>query len=107
MKGKNVARIIIGTLFVLFIALYFTQTTGYYEFEQKKLTTLTEDQIKLFEKDVKEGKKIDIENYLTHGKKSYDNKISSMSLSLSRRIEKTVTSGLEYLFKAVEKVMEK
>lgn len=105
MKGKNIARIVIGTLFVLFLALYFTQTTGYYEFEQKKITTLTEEQIKKFEQDVKDGKQIDIENYLDNGKKNYDNKISSFSLSLSKRIEDAVTSGIEYLFRAVEKVV--
>lgn len=105
MKGKNIARIIIGTLFVLFIALYFTQTTGYYEFEQKKITALTEEQIKQFEQDVKDGKQIDVENYLNYGKKDYNNKISSLGLSLSRKIEDAVTSGLEYMFQAVEKVM--
>ncbi len=106
MKGKNIARIVIGTLFVLFLALYFTQTTGYYEFEQKKITTLTEEQIKKFEQDVKDGKQIDIENYLDTGKKNYDNKISSISLSLSQKIEDAVTSGIEYLFQAVEKVVD-
>lgn len=106
MKGKNIARIIIGTLFILFVALYFTQTTGYYEFEQKKITALTEEQIKKFEQDVKDGKEIDINNYINYGKKDYNNKISSISLSLSRKIEDTFTSGLEYLFTAVGRVME-
>ncbi len=105
MKGKNIARIIIGTLFVLFVALYLTQTTGYYEFEQHKLTTLTEEQIKKFEQDVKDGKEIDLETYLELNKKNYDNRLSKLSLSLSRKIEDTVTSGIEYIFKAVERVV--
>ena len=106
MKRKNIARIIIGTLFILFIGLYFTQTTGYYEFEQKKITSLTEEQIKQFEQDVKDGKNIDIKNYVDYGKKNYNNKISNASLSLSRKIEDTVTKGIEYLFNAVGKAME-
>lgn len=105
MKGKNIARIIIGTLFVLFIALYFTQTTGYYEFEQRKRATLTEEQIAKFEQDVKDGKEIDMKDYVNVGRKNYDNKISNLSLSLSQKIEDTFNSGMEKLFKALEKVV--
>ena len=105
MKGKNIARIVIATLSILFVALYFTQTTGYYEFEQRKKTTLTEEQIRQFEQDVAEGKKIDLENYLESGKKNYNNKISSLSLSLSKKIEDLFNSGMEYLFKSIEKTV--
>lgn len=105
MKGKNIARIVIGTLFVLFLALYFTQTTGYYEFEQRKLTTLTEEQIQKFEQDVKDGKKIDLENYTDTGKKNYNNKLSSLSLSLSKKIENVFSSGLESIFKAIDRAV--
>lgn len=105
MKGKNVARIIIGTLFILFIALYFTQTTGFYEFEQRKITSLTEEQIQKFEQDVKEGKKIDLENYADVGKKDYDNQLSRFSLSLSKKLENVFSSSIESLFKAMERMV--
>lgn len=36
MKGKNVARIVIFTLIILFTTLYVTQAFGYYEYSNKK-----------------------------------------------------------------------
>ena len=105
MKGKNIARIVIGTLFVLFLVLYFTQTTGYYEYEQKKLTTMTEEQVKKFEEDVNAGKNIDLKDYLTENKKDYHNKISNVSLTMSQKIEDYIAKGIEKIFSGVEKVV--
>ena len=52
MKGKNVARIVIFTLIILFTTLYVTQAFGYYEYSNKKTNTLTEEAAKKFEKDI-------------------------------------------------------
>ena len=52
MKGKNVARIVIFTLIILFTTLYVTQAFGYYEYSNKKINTLTEEAAKKFEKDI-------------------------------------------------------
>ena len=40
MKGKNVARIVIFTLIILFTTLYVTQAFGYYEYSNKKIKKL-------------------------------------------------------------------
>lgn len=102
---KNVARIVIFTLFILFLALYFTQTTGYYEFENKRATELTKEQIEKFEEDVKNGKDVDATDYLNIDKKDYDNKLSDASLSISEKIEDIFNKGMEKLFGALEGAM--
>lgn len=106
MKRENIARIIIGTFFLLFLALYFTQATGYHEYEQRKRTTFTEEEIKRFEQDVKDGKNIDMETYLDRDEHNYENKLSNLGLSLSRKIEEAMNQGIEYLFRSINKVIE-
>jgi len=106
MKRENIARIVIGTFFLLFLALYFTQATGYYEYEQRKRTTFTEEEIKRFEKDVKDGKNIDLETYLNEDDKNYENKLSNLGLSLSRKIEEAMNQGIEYIFNSINKVID-
>jgi len=105
MKKEKILKYAFLTLFVLFLALYFTQTTGYYEYSNKKRTTFTEEEIKRFEQDIKEGKNLDLEEYLTNQEHDYDNKLSSFGLNLSRKIENAMNKGIEYLFKSIEGVI--
>ena len=49
MKGKNISRIVIFTLIILYTALYMTQAMGYYEYSNRKTNTLTEKAVKQFE----------------------------------------------------------
>ena len=45
------------------LVLYFGQATGYYEYKNNQKTTLTEESIKRFEQDIKDGKDINVSNY--------------------------------------------
>ena len=92
-----------GFLFISFLALYISQNTGYYEFSEHRKMALTEESIRQFEKDVKNGKEVDINTYLKDVKKNNSNKLSDMGLSLSKKIEKTVKGGIEGAFKFLEK----
>ena len=56
-----------------FLALYFSQATGYYDYKEHKKVILTSEQIKKFEEDVANGKNLDIEEYLTNTDKNYQN----------------------------------
>lgn len=93
-------------LFIAFSALYLSEATGYYEFEQHKRTTLTEEKIRQFENDVKEGKNIDISNYLEDVDYNYQTKISKTGLYISENIGKYVQDGLENTFKFLNGIME-
>ena len=62
-------------LLMTFITLYISQATGYYEYEQSRKTAFTEEQIRKFEQDVKDGKEIDINTYLENTNKDYQNNI--------------------------------
>ncbi len=102
MKYKHVARFVIFSLFLLFIGLYITQALGYYEFTNAKKTTLTNFAIEKFEKDVKEGKKLDAKDYIEE-EKQYNNIISKASLTISNTIEKTFDVVMNTLFNELAK----
>lgn len=105
-KRNKVFRWCLFFLFLIFLTLYFSQATGYYEYEQSKVTAFTEEQIKKFEQDVKDGKEIDINNYLENTNKDYQNSISRVTLNISEGISKYMKMGIEKVFEGIAKVLE-
>ena len=81
---KRLIKLIGIILLIFFLALYLSSyNTSYYE----NKNILTEDAIKRFEKDLKEGKKINVNNYIEK-EKNYNNKVSTYTLKLSNLIDK-------------------
>ncbi len=111
---KKVRRKLYGKLFkfcflfslLSFFALYFSQTTGYYDFAEHKKVTLTNEQIKKFEEDVANGKNLNIEDYLSNTDKNYQNKTSRMGLKISESIGEYARKGIETTFKVLNKLVE-
>ena len=104
-QADKIFRSILVFLFVIFIALYISQSTGYYEYEQYKKVALTNEQIKQFENDVKEGKNVDVKDYVSETKKEYGNKVSNAGLRISKEIEKHVTKFINGIFESLSKVV--
>lgn len=92
-------------LLIAFFAIYISEATGYYEFEQHKKTTLTEEKIKEFEHDVASGKKIDINDYINDEDYNYQNKVSKAGLYISENIGDVVKSGIEGAFKILNNAL--
>lgn len=85
-------------LFITFLTLYFSQITGYYEYQNYQKMTMTKEQIEQFEQDVKDGKEVDIKNYVVSTTKNYKNTFSGTGLILSKRISGTVKNSVFKLF---------
>ena len=65
MENKHKINLFKGIFLILlftFTTLYIASYNGYYEYSNNKKVTLTNEKIKEFEEDVKNGKKIDLEN---------------------------------------------
>lgn len=92
MKGFWITMTI---LFAIFMTLYISQAIGYYDYEQYKKVEITKDKIAEFERDVKEGKEINIDNYLTSVKYDYNNNASKAGLKLSSTIKQCVKSTVQ------------
>ena len=104
MKGKNIARIVIFTLIILFTTLYVTQAFGYYEYSNKKTNILTEEAAKKFEKDIESGKTIKASNYLKE-ENDYNNNLSKAGLSVSKMISSSFNKVMNFIFSEMDQAM--
>lgn len=99
---RKIFHIFIWFLFLSFLVLYFAQSSGYYENLNNKKVSLTEEKIKEFEEDVKNGKEINVENYVVNIRKDYRNKVSSFGLYSSSFFAKYFKIGLEKVFGGID-----
>lgn len=91
----------IGVVIILiaFFSLFLSRYNNYYE-NQK---VLTDEAIKRFEQDLKDGKEIVASNYLKE-EKNYNNKASKIGIKTSNFIEKSFDKGLSFLMNYLEKM---
>ena len=106
-KKKNKLFKLVFSLFLLsFIVVYFSEITGYYEYQNNKKMILTEEQRKKYEEDVKNNKQIDLNNYLVLEETNYNNGLSRFTSKMSDNISKLVKNGIEYVFKSISKFVD-
>ncbi|MBE6139218.1 MAG: hypothetical protein E7174_01750 [Firmicutes bacterium] len=105
-KKNKVYKFIFMVFFLSFLVIYFSELTGYYEYQNHKKTTLTEEQIKKFETDVANGKEVDINEYLVVDTTSYNNNLSKLASKLSDGISNLVQSGVESTFKFLSNIVD-
>ena len=106
MKNIKIFRSILVTLFLIFLALYFSSNAGLIDYQAKHQTVMTEESIKQFEDDVRNGNDIDVKKYVKKNDKEYDNFLSRETLKLSNSIGKGVEGILKFVFKKFEKVID-
>jgi len=105
-KKNKIYKFIFLIFFMSFLVIYFSELTGYYEYQNHQKTTLTEEQIRKFEEDVKNGNEVDINEYLVVDTKKYNNALSKLASKLSDNISKIVNNGVEYTFKYISKIID-
>lgn len=93
-------------LFVIFITLYLSQVAGYYEYSNNKQMVFTKKQVEKFENDVKSGKNIDLNEYITNTNKNYNTSFSRLGLNLSNFISNSVSKGVEGFFNILIKFVD-
>lgn len=106
MINNNGFKIVAILFFIMFLVLYFAQSFGYYENINEKKAMVTEEKIKEFEEDVKNGEKIDVNNYVVNIKKDYSNKLSSFGLYTSKKFAKYFKKGINGIFSGLDDVIE-
>lgn len=105
-KVYNGIKVITLLLFIIFVTLFFASYTGYYDYENKKQTELTQTQIERFEQDVKNGVNLDLEDYIKKPSNGYQNVLSKIgskcSKTISKSVSTTVNKTFDFLIKFVE-----
>lgn len=104
-KKNKIFKYIFMTFFFSFLVVYLSDLTGYYEYKNHEKTTLTEEQIRQFEKDVASGKEVDMNEYLVVENPIYDNNLSKLTSKLSDGISSLVQNGVEGTFKFLSKLV--
>lgn len=99
--NKNIKRITYLIL-IIFISLYISGKTGYYETKLSKKTILTKEAIEKFEQDIQEGKEVDLVNYIDTSVKEYNNKYSNIGLKISNIIDYTFNEGVTWFLKIIK-----
>ncbi len=102
-KGTWVLKLL-GVLFVLYISLTIAIQAGYYEAKLGEKTTITEEAIKQFEEDVRSGKDVDINDYITNVQMDYSNQTTKAGVLFSKAVEAVMSKGIDgmvNIFKAL------
>lgn len=97
-KKKNFFPVIMLLFFIIFMALYFTQITDIYKYNQHNKMSITKEAMERFEKDVENGKDITIEDYLDTVK-DYSNGVSKFGYKTSNLVEEFMLKGIKRTFK--------
>lgn len=103
---KKIFRYTFFSLLVGFTAIYISQATGYYEYEQYRNAVLTKEKIAQFERDLADGKNIDVNDYLTNDLPNYENNISKLGLNISDGISDVVVEGIAGTFEFLSRLVE-
>lgn len=96
-KKENIFLKILGCLFVLFIALFIANMSGYYEGKIREEVSVTEEGIKAFEEAIKKGENIDITSFLNNSKVDYSSKMSNLGDNLTYGLENFVSKGMGFV----------
>ena len=105
-KNNKIWKYLFYMFFFSFLIIYFSELTGYYEYQNHKKVSLTQEQIKKFEQDISEGKEIDIDKYVIVNDTRYNNKLSKMAIKLSDGISNIVEGGVVNTFKYLSKLID-
>ena len=108
MNNERIVKFFKSILFICFItffALYLSVSSGYYEYKNSRKVSLTNSQIKKFEKDISSGKNVDLKKYIDSNNKNYQNRVSGFGLSISKTTQKCVQKIINESFKFLSKIV--
>ena len=105
-KKNKIFKFLIVLLFIIYITIYISEKTGYYEYKNYQKTILTKEQIVKFEDDVKNGKNVKINDYVVNTNKNYQTNLSKMGFNVSELISKLVNKGINSSFDFLVKLVD-
>lgn len=106
MKHKTLIKVFGLLIIFIFLCSYFIEKSGYYEYNLQARKNLTEEQMKQFEQDVKEGKDIKLDSYLKETTVDYSNQLtrttSEASIKLNNYLKNIIVNAFNMLGKFVQ-----
>lgn len=93
---------ILGLLFLIFISLTICLESGYYDAKISRKTEMTNESIKQFEEDIKNGKPIDINSYTFSEQKDYSNNTTDAAIFIGNKVENFMATGITEIFDIIK-----
>ena len=90
-------KILLIVFIIIFFILYLSYKNGYYIDKNKEKMILTEEMIKEYEEDLKNGVDVSKKDYVVITD-SYDNDYTRLSLKISKKIENGFNKIIKYFF---------
>ena len=103
-KKKKFFQVLFVFLFLIYITIYVSESSGYYEFKNYKKASLTKEKIAEFEADLKAGKEVDFDKYMVSTDEDYDNQISNIGYSISNTVSNLINKGVVSIFDTIGKL---
>lgn len=103
---NSLFKLILIVIFFIFLCSYYISNSGYYEYELRDKTTITNQKIKEFEKDIKNNKHVDLLDYIDKEERNYTNRVSNMMYKLSDDGNKLFRKCLKNFFKKINKMVQ-
>lgn len=97
MNNKILGKIFF-VIFIIYLIVFLSSSMGYYDSKLREQTILTDEAIERFEMDVKEGKEIQMEDYVVTVNTDYSNKISKVGYNISNKTSSLVEIALTKFF---------
>ncbi len=104
MSGKFIKRCFFLIIFI-FLCSYFIYNNGYYEYHLHNKSDLTKEQILQFERDVKDGRDIDIHSYLEDNTIDYSNQLTKTTSLVNIKLNDYLKNIISESFKIFEKLV--
>ena len=104
MKKKKLHPIlkILICLFIVYIALFIANISGYYEGKIRDEVIVTEEGIREFEEKVQNGEEIDITAFLKNDRVDYSSSMSNLGDNLTSGIEVFITDSMKFVSDVVK-----
>lgn len=105
-KKNKFFKILTILLFIVYLTIYISERTGYYEYKNYQKTILTKEQIAKFEDDVKNGKNVKLNDYVVNTNKHYQTNLSKIGSNISNFISKIINKGIDSSFDFLSKLVD-
>lgn len=102
----RIIKLFCSLVILIFLFSYFIEYSGYYEYNLHSKKNLTEEEIKRFENDIKEGKDIDLNSYLIENTIDYSNSLTRTTSNVNIRLNDYLKSIIKRGFNLIGKFIE-
>lgn len=106
MSKKKIAKYLFIIFFGLFIIFYIIEKSGYYEYNLQKKTYMTNESMDKFEKDIKDGKDVLMEDYVVSTEKDYTTRLTHETNKITTSVNKVLKNTIEDFFKILGSFVE-